>query len=245
MTTSLPLETKGKSPFYPGQPVPVELFVGRRQQIEHILTRGVGQVALGKPTTSVVQGEYGIGKSSIAGFLQSIAERDYGLHVLYVPVGGADTLEDIGALLLEATLRSGAINPTRAVIGDAAFWIDKDGTIDKEDAFQALIVAAEEVGKKYVDQQILKALRSKDYKSILVKIAKTGFEMSFNRSTIAADLTDDEKRKFNNFLQKMKRLGVIRLGESTGEWVFVVRMVRLFIWLDHFKKTTHPQAGTA
>ena len=41
--------SKGKSPFYPGQPVPVELFVGRTPQIERILTRGVQQVALGKP----------------------------------------------------------------------------------------------------------------------------------------------------------------------------------------------------
>lgn len=31
-------ETKGKSPFYPGQPVPPELFTGRNSQIRRIRT---------------------------------------------------------------------------------------------------------------------------------------------------------------------------------------------------------------
>lgn len=61
--------TKGKSPFYPGQPVPVELFAGRTMQIERVMSRGVGQVSAGKPVAMFIQGEYGIGKSSIAGFV--------------------------------------------------------------------------------------------------------------------------------------------------------------------------------
>jgi len=40
---------KGQSPFYPGQPVPVELFVGRQDQLDRIIKRGVGQVERGKP----------------------------------------------------------------------------------------------------------------------------------------------------------------------------------------------------
>ena len=72
--------SKGKSPFYPGQPVPGELFVGRVTQIDHIMQRGVGQVEAGKPVAIYVEGEYGIGKSSIAGFVQWLAEREHGLH---------------------------------------------------------------------------------------------------------------------------------------------------------------------
>ena len=53
---------KGKSPFYPGQPVPRELFVGRLSQINRIVERGLAQVSAGKPNTMYVQGEYGIGK---------------------------------------------------------------------------------------------------------------------------------------------------------------------------------------
>ena len=72
--------SKGKSPFYPGQPVPVELFVGRAKQIDRIMNRAVAQVSAGKPIAVFVQGEYGIGKSSIAGFVQWIAEKHQALH---------------------------------------------------------------------------------------------------------------------------------------------------------------------
>lgn len=105
---------KGRSPFYPGQPVPVEFFVGRAEQISHIMQRGVGQVAAGKPVAMFVQGEYGIGKSSIAGFVQRLAEREQGLHAIYAPLGSANSLDDVGASILESMLRSGVFNPSRS-----------------------------------------------------------------------------------------------------------------------------------
>ena len=392
---------KGKSPFYPGQPVPGEFFVGRVKQIDHIMRRGVGQVEAGKPVAIYVEGEYGIGKSSIAGFVQWLAEREHGLHSIYAPLGSAETLEDIGAAVLEGTLRSGAFDPRRSekvrswlakyigeqslfgvtvhaealkkdaptitsgmlhflgevverlretgvkgifvvldeingiaanpkfahfikgivdtnamarqplplllmlcgveecrremirnhqpvdrifdvvqiepmsqqemrtffekafdsvqiqvdsealdlmieysagfpkimhLVGDSAFWLDQDAVISKADAIQAVVAAADEVGKKYVDQQVYKALRSKDYRSILSKIAKTGLDMTFQRAEIAKGLTDAERKKFSNFLQKMKKLKVIRAGGVQGEYVFNVRMVRLYIWLQSLEK---------
>jgi hypothetical protein len=390
--------TKGKSPFYPGQPVPVELFVGRAAQIDRIMTRGVGQVEAGKPISVFVQGEYGIGKSSVAGFVQSLAEREHGLHGLYVALGGAESLDDVGAKILEATVRSGAMDPSRAevvrnwlakyigeqklfgltlhaealrrdgpsvaagllpflgevygrlkgsgvkgvllildeingitsnprfahlikglvdanalspqpvplllmlcgveerrremidhhqpvdrifdvvdietmnesemrdfftrafdsagirveeaalktlthysagfpkimhLVGDSVYWLDQDGIVDAADATLGVFMAADEVGKKYVDQQVYKALRSADYHSILKKIAKLGPDrMSFTKAEVAVGLNETEKRKFNNFLQKMKTLKVLRSGDVQGEYVFTMRMVRLYIWLQ-------------
>jgi len=389
---------KAKSPFYPGQPVPVELFVGRKEQIDRVLGRGAAQAAAGKPVSFFIQGEYGIGKSSIAGFLQAVAEKQYGLHPIYVPLGPADTIDDVAAGVLEATLRSGAFEPTRSerirnwlskyigeqslfgftvhaenlrkdapsiaagmlpflaevharlrdtgvsglfvvldeingmagnprfahfikglvdtnamsrkpvplllalcgveerrremiahhqpidrifdvveiepmsaaemreffskafssvgislsdealdtmcqysagfpkimhLVGDAAYWQDTDGLIDGQDAFTAVVLAAEEVGRKYVDQQVYRALRSADYRSILNRIALLGpDQMAFDKRQAQKELTDVEKRKFNNFLQKMKGLKVLRSGETRGEYVFNSRMVRLYIWLD-------------
>ena len=398
------LVLKGKSPFYPGQPVPGELFVGRLQQIDHIMVRGVKQVEAGKPVAMYVQGEYGIGKSSIAGFVQWLAEREHGLHSIYAPLGAAETLDDVGAAVLEATLRSGAFNSNRServrawlakyigeqslfgvtihaaalkkdapnvasgmlpflrevverlkdtgiqgvflvldeingittnpkfshfikgivdtnamsqaplrlllmlcgveerrremirhhqpidrifdvieietmspeemseffhkafesvqirvepegmnslieysagfpkimhLVGDAALWLDQDGVITKEDALRAVLMAADEVGKKYVDQQVYKALRSTDYHSILAKIAKMGPDsMTFKKADVANGLTESEKKKFNNFLQKMKVLKVLRSGDIQGEYIFNVRMVRLYIWLQSLQKGT-------
>ena len=397
-------QPKGKSPFYPGQPVPVELFTGRAEQIKQILERGVGQVSAGKPVAIFIQGEYGIGKSSIAGFTQWVAERDHGLHAIYAPLGRAEKLDDVGAAILEATLRSGAFNPTRSekireflskyvgqqtllgftvhtealrrdaptitsglipflseaivrlkdtgvkgiflvldeingissnpkfahfikelvdtnammrtpiplllmlcgveerrremirhhqptervfdyvieieamkpdesteffkktfdsvgiavepdamepmvrysagypkimhLIGDSAYWLDRDGVIDQDESFRAILNAADEVGRKYVDQQVYKALKSDDYRSILGKIAALSpSSMSFIKANVASGLTATEKKKFDNFLQKMKQLKVLRPGDVLGELVFNHRMVRLYIWLQSREPT--------
>jgi len=56
--------------------------------------------------------------------------------------------------------------------------------------------------------------------------------MTFMKGDVAAGLTESEKKKFNNFLQKMKTLKVLRSGETQGEYVFNMRMVRLYIWLQ-------------
>lgn len=392
---------KSKSPFYPGQPVPVELFVGRAAQIDHIMQRCVGQVEAGKPIALYIQGEYGIGKSSIAGFVQWLAEKENSLHGIYAPLGGAQTIEDVAAAILEATIRSGALNPNRSdtlrqwlakyigqqslfgitlhaealrrdapsvakgmlpflhevfehlrgtgvnglflvldeingvtadpqfahfikgivdtnamsrtplpllltlsgvearrremiqkyqpidrifdvveispmsedemreffgrafdsvqmrvneeamhllvyysagfpkimhLVGDAAYWIDRDGVVDLDDAARSVREAADEVGRKYVDQQVYGALHSKDYLSILAKIGKLDPDsLTFKKADAVAGLTETEKRKFNNFLQKMKSLKVLRSGDEKREYVFNMRMVRLYIWLQSFQ----------
>ncbi len=401
--------SKGMSPFYPGQPVPVELFVGRAGQVERILKRGAQQVSLGKPVSIFVQGEYGIGKSSIARVVQFVAEREYGLHGIYATLGGARTLTDVAQGVAEATLRSGAMDPTRSekvrnflskyvgqqdlfgmfsvnlealradapalaspfgmlrfleetlarladtgvkglflvldeingiasepdfalfvkglveansmgakplplllmlcgveerrremirahqpvdrvfdvvdisvlstgemtdffqrafasvgmtighdatdvlahhsagfpkimhIVGDEAFWVDQDGVVDQADAWKAVFLGAEEVGRKFVDQQVYKALRSQDYRSILAKIAKLDpSSMSFHKSAVEKDLTESERKKLNNFLQRMKRLKVLRSGDSAGEYVFTMRMVRLYVWLQSAVKPATP-----
>lgn len=398
---------KGKSPFYPGQPVPVELFVGRASEIDHIMTRGAAQVAAGKPISIFIQGEYGIGKSSIAAVLLRTAEREHGLHGIYAPLGAAETLDDVGAAVLEATLKSGAFEPTRServrswlgrfigeqslfgitvhaealrqeapsvtrdllsflreairrlgdtgvrgvclvldeingitsqasfahfmkgfvdanamsrdpvpvllmlcgveerrremirkhppvdrlfdvveispmspderrafferafrtagmsveptalelmseysagypkimhLIGDAAYWSDQDGHISDDDARNAVITAADDVGRKYVDQQVYAALRSDDYRSILDKIAELpASQLSFDRRQVSNGLTESEPKKFNNFLQEMKKLRVLQAGETQGEYVFTSRMVRLYVWLRrHRSKRERP-----
>jgi hypothetical protein len=402
--------SKGRSPFSPGQPVPVELFAGRQEQIERIMTRGAGQVALGKPHAIFVQGEYGIGKSSIASYVQWRAEREYGLHGIYASLAGCKTLEDVAEAVLKATFRSGAFDPTRAekmrnwlaklgnqgmfglsvnlaelqasaptltshmgmleflnevnsrlkdtgvkgiflvldeingiasdpqfanflkglidtnaispdplplllmlcgveekrrelikahqpidrifdiveiptmndsemeeffirafleakmtvdkkamgfltynsagfpkimhLIGDSVYWQDKDGIVDVNDAIEAIQIAADELGKKFVDQQILKALKTSEYRSFLDKIAKAAgtkklSNPGFTKDEIASKLDDSEKKKFNNFLQKMKKLKVLRSGELKGEWVFNIRMVWLYIYLRSTRKKPH------
>lgn len=391
--------SKGRSPFYPGQPVPVELFVGRKNEIELILNRGVAQVAQGKPAGFFVQGDYGIGKTSIAIYTQAVASKSFGLHGIYASLGGSRTVADVATAIMEATIRSGSgdsrligilrewipqyiravdlfgvtvdiealrqdagklsssfgildflrqafqrvqgvnvrgmflimdeINgiarepefaallkglwDTNAVarppvplllilcgveerrrdlikghpaidrilevvqidnlseadtreffqrafatvnttlkdqgldvlvrfsaglpkfmhqIGDNAFWVDKDGIIDIDDALDGVLAAADDIGRKYVDQQVIQALRSRDYRSILKKIAAQGiFPRDFHIKTISKGLTETEKKKLHNFLQRMLRLGVLRHGEIRGEYVFSQQLVRVYLSL--------------
>jgi hypothetical protein len=392
---------KGRSPFYPGQPVPVELFVGRAAQIDRILTRGAGQVAAGKPVSFFVQGEYGIGKSSLAAYVRSVVAKGTGLYGIYATLGGVSKLEDIPAAVMQATVDAAALSPKRSeiirswlakyigkqelfgvsldlkalepelptftkphgmlhfladvrsrlqdvtgiflildeingltgdarfahfmkglveansmlpeplplllmlcgveerrremiqahppvdrifdvieieplnetesrtffrkafesvqmsvdddamklltyysagfpkimhLVGDTAFWMDRDGVVDQGDAVSALMQAAEDVGKKYVDQQVYNALHSKDYKAILKRIAeKPPREMSFSRADVKVGLTESQAGKLDNFLQRMKALKVLRAGDSRGQYVFNSRIVRLYIWLDSLK----------
>ncbi|MFA6356340.1 MAG: ATP-binding protein [Candidatus Omnitrophota bacterium] len=393
---------KGKSPFYPGQPVPIEFFSGRIPEIERVL-RSVNQVGLGKPQAIFVVGDYGIGKSSLAGFIRDYSEKNSHLLGIHVLLGGAESLDDVATKTVEAVIKTQIYEATTTekvrdflskyigkqelfglsinlevlksdgpnlshgylpflrellervkdngvkgiilildeingitknpqfshfikslvdenalsrnplplmlmlcgveerrldmithhqpierifdiieikpmtkpemteffnkafgtvnmkveneamqflchysagfpkimhIIGDAVFWMDKDNVISKDDVLDGVFVAAEEVGKKFVDQQVYAALHSKDYHSILTKIGKENFSLSFRKSDIEKGLSESEKKKFNNFLQRMKKLNVLKSGDELGEYIFNSYLVRLYILLNSHKERT-------
>lgn len=389
--------TKGRSPFYPGQPIPVDLFTGRQSLVDRIVTRGIAQVAQGKPITMFVQGDYGLGKSSIATYSQSLAEKEYRLFPVYATLGGAASLADVTTSIMEGLINSGASSPSRMEslgdwaakyigghelfgvkinldnlrqdapsitspfailnvleklyerlqkkgyrgiflvldeingitkkpefahfikgivdanasrqpplpllmmlcgvedrrvemirqhtsvgrvfdvvdivpmsdgemrefftrafesaqinvqeiamttmatfaaglpkimheIGDAAYFLDKDGEITHEDAIHAIMQAKDEIGRKYVEPEVYDTLKSRTYHSILSKLGQLN-KVEFTKDELAARLSDDEAKKLNAFLQKMKKLNVLKSGEAKGEYAFNIRMVQVYIWL--------------
>lgn len=96
---------KEKSPFYPGQPVPIDFFIGRQNEIERIL-RAVKQVEYGKPQAIFLTGEYGIGKSSLAGFVRNYARIHNNILGIHVFLGGAKTNDDVATKTVEAVIKS-------------------------------------------------------------------------------------------------------------------------------------------
>ncbi len=102
---------KERSPFYPGQPVPVDLFTGRLEQINRI-ARSVRQVELGKPQAIFLTGEYGIGKSSLAGFMRILAEKENKLVSIYTLLGGINSIEKLVSKIVEAAIHGQAYEPT-------------------------------------------------------------------------------------------------------------------------------------
>jgi replication-associated recombination protein RarA len=94
---------KENSPFTPGNPAPVELFVGRVKQIEEIL-KYVRQTASGRQENVFLAGERGIGKSSLAAFLRHLVDRENFLAI-HVFVGGVTDLEELVRRIFEQILK--------------------------------------------------------------------------------------------------------------------------------------------
>ena len=120
------------------------------------------------------------------------------------------------------------------IIGDNIYWIDQDKFVDFKDAIEGILSAAEEIGRRFVDVQVLKAIHSEDYKSILSKIVQKQ-KKSFSKKEIEENLSSREKEKLHNFLQRMKKLNAIRSLER-GYYEFINPMIPLYLHLTNIKK---------
>jgi hypothetical protein len=115
-------------------------------------------------------------------------------------------------------------------VGDAVYWMDSDGFVDCKDTRKGCNKAAEEVGRKYLDPTVYRAIRSDRYRAILNKIAKP-FNEEFNKQDMEKQLDEREKRVFDNFLRKMTQLGVIEVDRDggRGKYRFVNALYPLYI----------------
>lgn len=119
-------------------------------------------------------------------------------------------------------------------IGDAAFWIDTNGVIDREDAIQGVLTAAEKVGEKYLDPKVYRAIRSPRYRSILRKLGKIPLSRNFKKRDVEARLSESEKKVFHNFLRRIRELGVIEadVERGPGTYRFVNEIYPIYIWME-------------
>jgi hypothetical protein len=92
------------SPFTPGVPVPVEFFVGRIDEINH-LRRKAAAAAGGRLQVAFLLGERGIGKSSLASFVRSLAEREQRMLGLHTFLGGVTSLEELVRRVFDRLLK--------------------------------------------------------------------------------------------------------------------------------------------
>ncbi|MBN1942574.1 MAG: ATP-binding protein [Phycisphaerae bacterium] len=138
---------------------------------------------------------------------------------------------DTNALQLMAQLAGG--HPVMwHEVGDAVFWEDQDGHIDESDVLErGLNVACENVGRKYLARPLYDELRSKVYQNILKHI---GHQKSpvMKRSDVLRELPSAQAKNFDNFIQKMRNLGVIRnIPGTRGEYEFVNLLYYFYITL--------------
>ncbi len=126
---------------------------------------------------------------------------------------------------------SGGLPMLMQEIGEATYYEDQDFNITEEDAKQGVVKAAEIVGEKYLQSKIYQTIQSQRYYSILKKLARQ-VPYEFSRQEIISQLSSEEKRVFDNFIRKMKSLGVIEEGEKRGEYRFANLLYPLYIYLQ-------------
>ena len=82
------------SPFRPGQPVPIEFFVGRVDEIRrlHGMVKASTQ---GRFKIGFISGERGIGKSSLMSFVRHLSEQGSAVAGCHVSLGGVRGLQEM------------------------------------------------------------------------------------------------------------------------------------------------------
>ena len=102
------------SPFRPGQPAPVELFVGRSKEVEQL--RGMVRTSQrGVFKIGFVSGERGIGKSSLAVLARRLVEPEGALGC-HVYLGGARRLDEMLRQTFDGFLKESASQPWRGAV---------------------------------------------------------------------------------------------------------------------------------
>ena len=119
-------------------------------------------------------------------------------------------------------------------IGDATFWADADGVINEKDAIRGVLTAAENVGEKYLDPKVYRAIRSPRYRAILRKLGVVSLSRNFKKSDVEARLNESEKKVFHNFLRRMRELGVIEkdMERGLGAYRFVNEIYPIYIRME-------------
>jgi len=98
------MNNKEVSPFTPGSPVPVELFVGRSEQIKELI-QYAKQISSGKQENIFLTGDRGIGKSSLASFVRHIVSNRENILSIHVFLGRVSTLEEVVRHIFEQILK--------------------------------------------------------------------------------------------------------------------------------------------
>lgn len=161
-----------------------------------------------------------------------------------------ESFEKVGMSVDEDALRSlsvfaGGFPVLAHEIGDAAFKLDTDGKIDRHDAVNGVWQAAETVGQKLLEPQVYAALRSPRYRSIFRRIASQSTGVTFKRRDVEKSLSAEEKKVFNNFLRKMKELGVIDADSEggPGAYRFTNILHSLYFYMEAKQAPAAPPTG--
>jgi len=122
---------------------------------------------------------------------------------------------------------SGGLPMLMHELGDAVFWLNEDYHVDKEDALNGILFATESISRKYLHPDIYAMIRNNAYLPILRKMPS---KARFKQREIFESLSQEEKVVFDDFLNKLGKLGVLKPEE--GEYLFTNEFYRLYLQLE-------------
>ena len=139
--------------------------------------------------------------------------------------------------LEELSEYSGGLPIMAHELGHAIWEALESKEIDDLDVLTGTVTATERIGARFLKHNVIQALQSKLYRSILGKIAQhTHFlEIEFSKAQLRSlPLTADEKKNLDNFLNRMRKLGAIVPVEDgrRGVYRFATYLHRLYFFLD-------------
>ena len=117
-------------------------------------------------------------------------------------------------------------------IGDAVWRTAQSPRIDAGEINDGIMLAADVIGRKLLEPQIFRAIRSERYRSILRKVSVEP-RLRFHRTEVVARLTDAEKRVMDNFLRRMRALGALETDpEVRGGYRFPNMLHALYFMME-------------
>lgn len=145
-------------------------------------------------------------------------EEAYQFYEKTFASGGASVSKDHVRMMLPWT---GGLPVLAHEIGDAVWRTAPAKTVRRQDVIDGIRLAAEVIGRKFLEPRILGAMRSERYLSILHKITNLPSVLlpaatphgdslapsSFTRAEAIEQLSEDDKEVFDHFLRRMKKLG--------------------------------------
>ena len=126
-------------------------------------------------------------------------------------------------------------------IGDSVWRIAKDHNITYDDIVEGIRRAATIIGLKYLEPQMLGAIRNEMYRSIFQKLSADLINMPerrFQRGDLTQNLTPDELKSVDRFLKRMTTLGVIEKDTNVrGGYQFPNQLYALYFFMTSQSNT--------
>ena len=117
-------------------------------------------------------------------------------------------------------------------IGDAVWRTARGPAIEPKEVGDGILSAAEVIGRKLLQPQVFRAIRSERYHSILRKMSDAP-QMHFRRSELVERLSGNERKVMDNFLRRMKNLGALETDpEVKGGYQFPNLLHMLYFWIE-------------